>query len=196
MFGIQRTDNFEEVQTRGGIPEIMEVILYADTRSAPFTSIISDRLKAKTDRETFFNIWRFARKNVNYIEDKPGHEVIKSPGNLLSERSGDCKSFSVLVGSILQNLGYNYHYRLIWERPWVPGVAHVYVMAETREGEYIPIDPVNSEFAAEPFYYFFAKRDYFPERAQVGKRLGGGGVVKFIAAAAILAMLLKSDRND
>lgn len=195
MFGIAKTDNFEEVQTRGGIPEIMEVILYADARSAPFTSIISEKLKAKTDRETFFNIWRFARKNVNYIEDKPGHEVVKSPGNLLSERSGDCKSFSVLVGSILQNLGYNYHYRLIWERPWVPGVAHVYVMAETRDGNFIAIDPVNPDFAAEPFYYFFAKRDYFPERAQVGKRLGGG-VVKFIAAAAVLAILLKPKGND
>ena len=171
MYGKQKSDNIEEISIKGGIPEIMEVILYADERSAPFTSSISRTLKGRDNEETFYNIWQFARKNVRYIEDKPGNEVIKSPGNLLTKGEGDCKSFSVLVGSILQNLQVPYFYRLIWEKPWVPNIAHVYVMAEIEPGVYFPIDPVNSNFGEEPFYYFFAKRDYHPAAAIGGLKI-------------------------
>lgn len=169
IYGTEQTAYEAEIKTTGGIPEIMEVILYADQRSKNFTSVISKTLQGKTDEETFFNIWSFARKNINYIEDAPGHEVVKSPGNLLSEREGDCKSFAVLVGSILQNLGYNYFFRLIWERPWVPGQAHVYVMAEKTNGDFFPIDPVNPDFGEEPFYWFVGKRDYPRTGEQIGK---------------------------
>jgi len=160
MYGEAQTEHIKELEKIGGIPEIMDVILYADQRSAPFTSLIAKKLKGETREQTFFNIWEFARKNVRYIEDQPGNEVIKSPGNLLGEGRGDCKSFAVLVGSILQNLGIRYYFRLIWERPWIPGQAHVYVMAELEDGSYFPIDPVNPDYGQEPFYWIIAKRDY------------------------------------
>lgn len=163
MYGIEQTTHTREIERTGGIPEIMEVILYADQRSAPFTSVISKKLEGATREETFYNIWQFARKNVKYIEDQAGHEVIKSPGNLLVEGKGDCKSFAVLAGSILQNLGVPYFFRLIWERPWVPGQAHVYVMAQLENGDFFPVDPVNPDFGEEPFYWFVGKRDYYPD---------------------------------
>lgn len=188
MYGYQTSDNIQELQISGGIPEIMQAVLYADERSAPFTSILAEKLRGETDIETFYNIWKFARQNVRYKTDNPGHEIVKSPGNLLSTKTGDCKSFAVFVGSILQNLGYNYFYRLIWERPWLPNQAHVYIMAETTGGELIAVDPVNPEFSAEPFYFFVAKRDYKPAKVPAisGMAKNNTQTIIFIILAGII----------
>lgn len=156
----KQSDSFTELNSVGGIPEIMNVVLYADSRSREFTEQLSPRLIGESDQETFFNIWKFARKNVRYKTDKPGNEIVKSPGNLLKTGSGDCKSFAVFVGSVLQNLGFDYYYRLIWENPLNPNQAHVYIIAIDSAGNEIPIDPVNDQFGVEPFYFWFSKRDY------------------------------------
>lgn len=189
MFGTKKSDSQIEISTVGGIPEIMETVLYADRRSAEYTSLLAPKLVGRNDRETFLNIWKFARKNVSYKIDNPGYEIVKSPGNLLQTKQGDCKSFAVFVGSILQNLGYNYFFRLIWENPLNPHQAHVYVMAETPDGTYIPIDPVNDQFGAEPFYFWFSKKDYTRESGIAG--FSGGLRLKYILLILAGILLFK-----
>lgn len=146
----------------GDTADIVETILYADARSGAFVLDGVECLRGATERDTLYNVWRFVRGNITYRADRPGHERVKSPGALFAEKKGDCKSFSIALGAILRELGYNYKYRFV---SYVPGdVTHVYVIATGRNGQYI-LDAVHNRFDEEVNY--FQKKDIKPRLAAV-----------------------------
>lgn len=132
---------------------IIAAIMDADEVSKPFTTRFAAFLKGKNDRETLRNIWDFVKKEIRYVRDQPGDEVVKSPGQLWKSREGDCKSFTVMIGSILNNLGYQYKYRVAIYSPLTPQQGHIYPVAILPNGQEVVVDAVHTRFDDEAPYY-------------------------------------------
>lgn len=143
------------------IEDIIKLILLADRKSRGDTARL-----AKSFRPTkngLHDIWRFVRRKIRYIKDglniKKIHiEKIKSPAATLKDGYADCKSMSILIASILYNLGIRYEYRFTSYRKNGP-VSHVYIVAFLNGEEYI-LDAVHTRFNDEvPYKYAL---DYKP----------------------------------
>jgi hypothetical protein len=68
---------------------------------------------------------KFIQENVNYKADGYKEQNIKLPGRLLRDQLGDCKSFSLLAASILNDLGYTVGFRFAsYRKNKIP--THVY----------------------------------------------------------------------
>lgn len=162
---IGKTSNRVKVMYQDGdVDDIIEVILYADTMSRGFTKRLAKELKGKTDYETLRNIWNFTKQNVRYVRDRVGQEVIKSPGKTWHDRKGDCKSFSVFEGSLFQNLGYKYKYRVAFYNPRHPNSGHIYPIVILPGGREVIMDAVHTRFDDEVPYW--KAYDYEPTTAQ------------------------------
>jgi len=135
----------------GGTSDIIEVIMKADKQSDRYIDRNQARcLIGSSKYETARNIWRFVKSNIKYRPDRPGHEVIKTPGALFDQGTGDCKSFSVAEVALLRALGFkNIRYRFA---AYAPGdYTHVYVVC-TINGQDVILDAVYSRFDAEARY--------------------------------------------
>ena len=115
----------------GNTADIVETVLFADSKSDYYTHDFAKTLKAKTLIETCKNIWEFVKTQIPYVLDPAGEQWIKSPGRLWQEKAGDCKSFSVFTASCLKNLGIPYGYRFASYHKTDSTATHVYV--------YVPI---------------------------------------------------------
>jgi hypothetical protein len=73
-------------------------------------------------------IWKFTKKEINYKVDPKGEQFIKTPSVIWAHREGDCKSYSLLIASILQNLKIPYVYRFVSYGP-TDNYTHVYIKA-------------------------------------------------------------------
>lgn len=132
----------DEVRHKNGnTADIIETVLYADKQSAYYTKEFAATLKGAKIIDTCRNIWQFVKTQIPYVLDKRGYQWVKSPGRLWAEKAGDCKSFSVFVGSCLQNLGIAYGFRFASYKPNDPTATHVYVYVPQPGGEII-IDAV------------------------------------------------------
>lgn len=163
---IEPADNkVRDIQERIKIPGVENLILQADADSARFTPRLAEELQkiSGSDKEYFENIHRWVRKNIRYKEDHKTYvdsrgevthlEEIKSPGRLWADRVGDCKSMAVFVGSLLQNSGHRYFYRLTRYDPENPDQGHIYTIAKTKSGKEYAIDPVIERFNDEPRWW-------------------------------------------
>jgi hypothetical protein len=158
----------------GDTDDIIRTIFYADERSAKFTENFSEALARLSKYEVARELWLFIKNNVQYVEDQFGEQHIKSPGQLVTDGKGDCKSFSVFIGSVLQNLGIPYKYRFTAYSGNADGkkkrVTHVYVVVPNGKEEII-IDAVYNRFNSEKRYTY--KKDIMAKIAYVegyGKR--------------------------
>jgi len=145
----------------GNTHDIINTIMYADGFCAPYTVNLSRALADKDLKTTCYNIWKFWKDHVKYVEDPDGYQFVKSPGYLFEvgkTEGGDCKSYSVAVASCLKNLGIKYAYRFITEDARKE-FHHVYVAVPSPSGEII-IDCVLDDFNQENKYE--KKRDIMP----------------------------------
>lgn len=139
----------------GNTMDIIETILYAD-RAGGFAAAksmqqVADQLWNPDPVKMLKDIWSFVKSNIRYKADQPGHEKIKSPARLWADGVGDCKSFSLMLGSILRNykeIGYSYRFVIY---PGQNDYTHVYVIAHTGSRDYI-LDSVHSKFNDEVKY--------------------------------------------
>lgn len=163
---IKKTSNLEEtIFENGDTGDIIAVILRADAQAGPFTAVFAPYLKGRGVKETAENAWAFVKANVRYRKDRPGHERIKSPAKLWADREGDCKSYSVFLGSIFKNLGIQYKYRFAHYPSGRKDkdVNHVFPVVFAG-GKEIPVDAVADYFNyEEPYEYAI---DYDPETGQ------------------------------
>lgn len=167
----------------GDTSDIIETILYADSRSGAFVSDGVECLRGPNQYETLRNVWAFVKGNIKYRADKAGHERVKSPGALFAIGHGDCKSYSIAIGAILRAMGIAYWYRFT---AYGPGdVTHVYVVADGNRGPVI-LDAVHTKFDEEVRYY--SKKDIRPKKSGVN---GIGGIqVDFSKWAINITLLL------
>lgn len=170
----------------GRTADIIETILYADSRSAEFVQAGVECLRGRDLEQTLRNVWAFVRFNLNYRPDRAGHERVKSPGALFASRTGDCKSYSIAIAAILRALGIPYRYRFA---SYAPGdFTHVYIIADT-EGGPVVLDSVHTKFDDEVAYY--RHRDIRPKQTAMN---GIGRISvdpsRLLLGAAALALLL------
>lgn len=135
--------------------DIIDGILMADRMGDDFILDGVECLVGRTHYDTMANVWHFVKSNVRYVADKRGHEVIKSPGALFKIGTGDCKSMTLAVNSILKRLGVPRTYRFTAYDS--DDFTHVYAVAKTPKGD-VKIDTVHSEFDDEVRYV--RKKDY------------------------------------
>lgn len=163
---IKKTSNLEEtIFENGDTQDIISVILRADSQAGPFTKTFAPYLKGRGAKETAENAWSFVKANIRYRKDRAGHERIKSPAKLWADREGDCKSYSVFLGSIFKNLGIRYKYRFAHYATGSKDkdVNHVFPVIFAGGSE-IPVDAVADYFNyEEPYEYAI---DYDPETGQ------------------------------
>jgi hypothetical protein len=166
------TGKKELIHRNGNVDQIIAVILDADQKGRGFTRRFARHLKEGTDRQTLRNVWKFTKSNIKYVRDRAGDEVIKSPGATWETRKGDCKSFSVFIGSILGNLGYEYKYRVAFYDPKTPEQGHIYPIAVLKDGTEVIVDAVWDYFDSEVPYW--KAYDYDP-RSGTRSQLSGIG---------------------
>lgn len=134
---------------KGDIPDLVNEILKRDKESKDHTVELSKYLERGTRLETYRAIWKWVRGNIAYVEDAEP-QVVKSPGATWVDRTADCKSMAILVGSILQNLKIPYRFKFAFYDQENPEQGHVYVVAPDDRGQWVAIDPVNPVFLDEP----------------------------------------------
>ena len=133
--GIRQTRYFN-----GNTADIIRTILFADSRVKSFVHPSQVKtLIGPTEKDTLRNVFLFVRNNLTYQADRPGLEIVRSPGYLMQTGIGDCKSFSLLIAALLQSLGFKYRYRFTGPTASGP-FRHVYIVATTSKGEDVVLD--------------------------------------------------------
>lgn len=147
------------------VEDIIHGILMASRHGARFTERFAPMLKGRDDMATLRNVWEFVRRNIAYQRDADGHEIIKSPGRTWQDRFGDCKSMSVKVASLLENLGFDYFFRVAFYDPAEPNQGHIYPVVALPGGGKVVVDAVHPRFDME--YQWWKKRDYYPPKRRI-----------------------------
>ncbi len=140
------------VNPNGGTMDIVQAIMDADAKADGY---INKRnvgcLKGNTKYETLRNVFNFVKGNLVYKSDRPGYEVVKSPGALFSKRKGDCKSYSITIAALLRALGFTgIRYRFVSYNKGE--FTHVYVVCKLNGNDVI-LDAVYGYFDREARYH-------------------------------------------
>jgi len=130
--------------------DIITVISQADKLSAPYTAKFSAELNARhagNKTAILKDVWQLLR-SLRYRADD-NHQKVKSPAQLISDGVGDCKSYSVFIASVCQNLNIPYAYRYSdYDRD--NDVNHVYIVAYPEKcGKPVIVDAVHTRFNDE-----------------------------------------------
>lgn len=139
---VGRSKQIEQVVIHDAdIPGIMSLIRHAEKQGPQFIKPELIRsIKGRTDKETFYNLWKMLRSGIRYRADGELQKV-QSPGALWASGEGDCKSFAVFVASVLQKMCLPYELVLDRYEASRPNHGHIYVRSAG-----VVIDPVNPVF--------------------------------------------------
>jgi len=140
------------VNDQADIPDIIDVILQADRLGASeVKKLASNKIFNTGDvYSDLFAVWSFVNNNITYVADMPGAELVKTPARLWDMKVGDCKSFSVFIGSMLQNMGIKYVYRFTGYEP--NQISHIYVVALPKNHAPVIMDATIQDFDLEVPY--------------------------------------------
>lgn len=146
----------ETFKKAAGLKDTLSLIQWVVKHYSFQAEKISRKLRGRTTEETCENIWQFCFRYIQYKEDEKGKEQIRSPARVWSDRKEgvDCDCFTVLISSILTNLGITHSLRITKypkEDDPDPDYEHIYIVA--RDGrKTIIIDPVVHRFNYEVPY--------------------------------------------
>ncbi len=93
------------IKNYANVQDTIDAIKRIINENYPAVADIAQNLQANSNEETFRNIWNFVRGNVRYQNDESGVEQLRTPQRTLYDRTGDCDDMSILISSILCNLG-------------------------------------------------------------------------------------------
>lgn len=136
--------------------ETVDIIAGLVPKVAYQTKSLAPVLKGSSLKQTCKNIFDFCYNHIQYKLDASGVEQLREPVRAWKDRvSGiDCDCFSILVSSILHNLGIKHSYR-ICEIANKGYYQHIYIVVPVNQtlnsisGQYIVIDPVLDTFNKE-----------------------------------------------
>lgn len=140
--------------------DIIKLMLWGDKRvkedTTEFAKLISPT------KAGMKNLFYFLVENIRYKKDPPKAQWVKSPAKLWSDKAGDCKSFTLFITSVLQNIGVPYIMRFVSYSRINKTPKHVYPVAIIK-GKEVPIDPVyflqeGGQFGTEKIFYH--KKDH------------------------------------
>lgn len=157
--GIEKADGRSVLLAKGGnTDDIIKAILKTIPEVRQQTARFSRRFSP--DRAGMQALWKWVRDNIRYIEDPLGVQWIREPARLWKDREGDCKSFTVFIVSVLENIGLDYTIRFTnTMKPGGRRVNHVYPVAMLPGGRDVIIDAVYRRFDDEKGYYFSKEYD-------------------------------------
>lgn len=128
--------------------DIITLILYANKEAIKEQGL--QRLAKSLERENELNtckaIYDYVKQHISYIRDTK-HEDVKSPRATLRDSFGDCKSMSLLVGSLLYENNISFYFRFTAYNG-NPHYTHVYIVTTSN----IVIDCVHTSFNQEVKY--------------------------------------------
>lgn len=151
------TNRRKVIHQNGTTADIMDVIMYADQYSKADTEKF-----AASFGPDYEKLWDFVKNNIRYVADGDEQDV-KAPRQLWADRVGDCKSFSLFIGSVLKNWNIPFVYRFAaYDGSRKP--THVYVVIKER-GREIIMDAVYTAYDKEAPYTY--KTDKKPNMAQI-----------------------------
>jgi hypothetical protein len=80
--------------------------------------------------ELLRTIWAFYYNHVQYQNDEPGQEQLRTPARLWNDRFGDCDCYTLSIGCILTCLGIPFTMRISkYKADW----QHVYIVVKDKE---------------------------------------------------------------
>ncbi|MEO6305874.1 MAG: hypothetical protein ABIP51_22195, partial [Bacteroidia bacterium] len=111
---------------------------------------VAPLMKGATLQETCENIWNFLFYHINYNEDTPGKEELRTFARTWAERQTgvDCDDFTIAAGSLLYCLNIPFYIRIA-RYAGKSYFQHVYDTIPSKDKEYIIIDGVLDEYDAE-----------------------------------------------
>lgn len=139
--------------------DIVDALLECHALYRTDTESAANALRRSNTRATCKAVYDFASNIVRYKLDPKGYQLCKRPSRTIKERTGDCKSISLLIGSLLYNLGIPFAYRFAGYNG--DNYTHVYVVATDGTKE-IVLDPVWGKFDSQKRYT--SKKDYTMEK--------------------------------
>lgn len=158
------TGKKELIVENGKTIDIQKVII-----SVSKDNIWNDTKEFSKDFSATYNglwaLWRWVKTNIQYIEDPNGVQWIKDPSRLYEDGSGDCKSFTLFIVSVLQNLKVPYTIRFTSYLKGSKRVTHVYPVAHLN-GKDVILDAVWYAFDSEKRYTY--KQDF---KHQIGSSM-------------------------
>lgn len=184
----------QSFDTYGDTKAIIATIMHAEKYGAKDTAAAAPLLKGKTNRETARNVWEFVSQSIRYKKDPPGHEKIKSPAQTTADGFGDCKSMSLLAGSLLKNLDIPHRYRYAVYRG-DRDYTHVYLVAEI-DGRDVVVDTTHYAFGAEVRPEFLCDLYSGQKSCPIPAVSGEGGSVsskQWLGLAVIVALYFVLD---
>lgn len=128
----------ELVKVNFDTDDIIQAIIKCHELYKGDTVGIAQKLKGSNLVATCSNIHDYVYKNIKYKLDENGVQFAKRPNRTLTEKVGDCKSMSLLAGSILYNLGIPFSFRFASYDG--KEYTHVYIVAHGNRN--VIIDPV------------------------------------------------------
>jgi predicted transglutaminase-like cysteine proteinase len=139
----------------GDTSDIIKVIEIADKIEVEQRNVknLAAILRGPDEFQTCKKIWYFVKENIKYRADAAGYERIKLANKTGVDGYGDCKSFSILIASLLRELGIKAKYRFVsWKQS--DDITHVYIVAKLKGGEEILMDAVHTRFNDEVKYAY------------------------------------------
>lgn len=180
MKGIQKPKGIFRVEHRNGnTSDIISTILKYENGICDYTKGFAKEQGIKRNKAGLHKLWHFVRFKINYKLDPEGWQIIQSPSVLYWGGKGDCKSKSLFIISVLQNLKINYTIRFTSYVAHNKTVKHVYVIAHLGN-ENIILDSVWHSFNSEK--QFKHKKDIMAKIAFIGTT--GAGASSAIATLA------------
>lgn len=102
---------------------------------------LAEYLRDNNDEETFRNIWNYVKEKIRYQNDVRGKEQLRTPQRTISDKTGDCDDMSILISSMLINLGYA-HELYVTAYKQKDQWQHIYPVVYDRNGKRYVIDCV------------------------------------------------------
>lgn len=150
-------DKKQIVSTNFNTDDIMRLVLKADSVKSHREQTKELAKQFATTYDGMRRLWEFVKKGVRYAADPPEKQYVRSPARAWQDRNigTDCKSFTLFITSVLQNLGLRYTIRFAgYEGNPTQNPTHVYPIAILPNGQQVILDAVWHYFDSEKPYKF------------------------------------------
>ena len=108
---MQIKNTYTPITEHGDTSDIIKTVMWAyDIEDDNQIKQLAYELQGEDDLETCHNIWKFLLENIQYKADK-GTQEVRTPAKLINSKTGDCKSYSILTGSVLRYLEIPHFFR-------------------------------------------------------------------------------------
>lgn len=123
---------------------------YEEFKNQPM-DIVSEIRNMGTIDDKCQAIFGYMVSNTRYLLDPDGEQLIKSPGRLMADGCGDCKSYTMFIASCLHCLGIPCKVRFV-NFDGGNQFTHVYPIAIDEQGNEIIMDACELDEDGTPLY--------------------------------------------